>query len=67
MQEWESSHHPWSENRFSALSRNKFFTPERSGDAGNDGEGGANRESATTLLVMAGGGASGNSEGGEIS
>jgi len=51
-------------NRFLAPSWIKFFTPERSGDAGNDGEGGANRESATTLLVTAGGGASGDSGGG---
>jgi len=58
MREWESSHHPWSENRFSALSRNKFFTPERSGDAGDDGEGGTNRESATALLVTVAGGTS---------
>ncbi len=64
MQEWESSHHPWSENRFSALSRNKFFTPERSGDAGDDGEGGTNRESVTALLVMVAGGTSGDGGGG---
>ena len=48
------------ENRFLAPSRIKFFTPEHSGDAGNDGEGGANRESATASLVTAGGGASGD-------
>ena len=64
MREWESSHHPQSENCFSVPSRNKFFAPELPGDAGDDGEGGANRESATALLVMAVGGASGDGGGG---
>ena len=36
------------------------------GDAGVDGEGGANRESATALFVTAGGGASSNGGGGEF-
>ena len=47
-------------------SRNKFFTPKRSGDAGDDGEGGVNRESATTLLVTMGGGSSGDGGGGDF-
>jgi len=51
-------------NRFSAPSQTKFFAPERSGDAGDDGEEGANRESATALLVTALGGASGDGGGG---
>jgi len=67
MREWESSHHPRLENRFSAPSRNKFFVPKCSGDAGDDGGGGANRESATALFVTAVGGASGDGGGGGIS
>ena len=49
MREWESSHHSRLVNSFSAPSQTKFFAPERSGDAGDDGEEGVNRESATAL------------------
>jgi len=48
-----------------APSQNIFVPPEHLG-AGVNGEEGTNQESVTALLVMAGGGASCNSGGGEL-
>jgi hypothetical protein len=53
-----------SKTRFLEASQKTLPAPARRGDAGDDGEVGASRESATAALVAAGGGASGSGNGG---
>ena len=45
---------------FLEASRKRLPAPVHRGDAGDDGEGGASRDSAITALVAAGGGTLGN-------